>query len=117
MRHREKTKLERSLGGIKDMNRLPDAMFVVDVGHEKIAVREAVKLGIPVIGVVDSNNSPDDVDYVIPGNDDSIRAIQLYVQGAGDAVIEGRSTLAQVSGSDADEFVEVGAGSAEDKTA
>lgn len=114
MRTREKLKLERSLGGIKDMNRLPDAMFVVDVGHEKIAVREAVKLGIPVIGVVDSNNSPDDVDYVIPGNDDSIRAIQLYVQGAADAVLDGRNSMAKVGGSDEDEFVEV---ESADKTA
>lgn len=104
---REQQKLDRSLGGIKDMNRLPDAMFVVDVGHEKIAVAEAKKLGIPLIGIVDTNNSPDDIDYVIPGNDDSIRAIQLYVQGAADAVEEGRSALAQVGGSKDDEFVEV----------
>ncbi|HHO69001.1 MAG TPA: 30S ribosomal protein S2 [Gammaproteobacteria bacterium] len=108
MLQREKAKLERSLGGIKDMNRLPDALFVVDVGHEKIAVAEARKLGIPVVGVVDSNNSPDDIDYVIPGNDDSIRAIQLYVRGAADAVETGRSILAQVAGSAEDEFVEVG---------
>ena len=107
MLRREKDKLDRSLGGIKDMNRLPDAMFVVDVGHEKIAVAEAKKLGIPVVGIVDSNNSPDSVDYVIPGNDDSIRAIQLYVQGAADAVQEGRSTMAQVGGVKEDEFVEV----------
>ncbi len=107
MRTREKIKLDRSLGGIKDMNRLPDAMFVVDVGHEKIAVREAVKLGIPVIGIVDSNNSPDDIDYVIPGNDDSIRAIQLYVQGAADAVTDGRNAIANVGGAAEDEFVEV----------
>ncbi|TCK18457.1 small subunit ribosomal protein S2 [Thiogranum longum] len=104
---REKDKLSRSLGGIKDMNRLPDVMFVVDVGHEKIAIAEARKLGIPVVGVVDTNNSPDNVDYVIPGNDDSIRAIQLYVQGVADAVEEGRSTMAQVGGSKDDEFVEV----------
>ena len=104
---REKAKLDRSLGGIKDMNRLPDAMFVVDVGHEKIAVREAVKLGIPVIGVVDTNNSPDDVDYVIPGNDDSIRAIQLYVQGVADAVMDGRNAMARVGGTEKDEFVEL----------
>jgi small subunit ribosomal protein S2 len=104
---REKEKLDRSLGGIKDMNRLPDAMFIVDVGHEKIAVAEANKLGIPVVGVVDSNNSPDNVDYVIPGNDDSIRAIQIYVQGAADAVDEGRSAMAQVRGTSEDEFVEV----------
>ena len=86
---REKEKLDRSLGGIKDMARLPDALFVVDVGHEKIAVAEAKKLGIPVVGIVDTNHSPIDIDYVIPGNDDSIRAIQLYVQGAADAVDEG----------------------------
>ncbi|VAW75372.1 SSU ribosomal protein S2p (SAe) [hydrothermal vent metagenome] len=104
---REKDKLDRSLGGIKDMNRLPDAMFIVDVGHEKIAIAEAKKLGIPVVGIVDTNNSPDDVDYVIPGNDDSIRAIQLYVQGVADAVEEGRNTMAQVGGSKDDEFVEV----------
>lgn len=110
MLRREKDKLDRSLGGIKDMPRLPDAMFIVDVGHEKIAVAEAKKLGIPVVGVVDSNNSPDDIDYVIPGNDDSIRAIQLYVQGAADAVEEGRSALAHVGGTSADEFVEVAGG-------
>jgi len=104
---REKQKLDRSLGGIKDMNRLPDAMFVVDVGHEKIAVAEAKKLGIPVVGIVDTNNSPDDIDYVIPGNDDSIRAIQLYVQGVADAVEAGRNTMAQVGGTKDDEFVEV----------
>ena len=114
MLRREKDKLDRSLGGIKDMNRLPDAMFIVDVGHEKIAVAEAKKLGIPVVGVVDSNNSPEDIDYVIPGNDDSIRAIQLYVQGVADAVQEGRSAMAQVGGTKEDEFVEVaGAGAAE----
>ncbi len=104
---REKDKLDRSLGGIKDMNRLPDVMFIVDVGHEKIAVAEARKLGIPVVGVVDSNNSPDEIDYVIPGNDDSIRAIQLYTQGAADAVQEGRNAMAQVGGAKEDEFVEV----------
>jgi small subunit ribosomal protein S2 len=105
---REKEKLDRSLGGIKDMPRLPDALFVVDVGHEKIAVAEAKKLGIPVVGIVDTNNSPQSIDYVIPGNDDSIRAIQLYVQGAADAVEEGRSAMAQVGGTTQDEFVEVG---------
>jgi small subunit ribosomal protein S2 len=105
---REKEKLDRSLGGIKDMNRLPDALFIIDVGHEKIAVAEARKLGIPVVGIVDSNNSPESVDYVIPGNDDSIRAIQLYVQGVADAVEDGRMALAQVGGTQEDEFVEVG---------
>ncbi|MEA3243272.1 MAG: 30S ribosomal protein S2 [Pseudomonadota bacterium] len=108
---REKDKLDRSLGGIKDMNRLPDAMFIVDVGHEKIAVAEAKKLGIPVVGIVDSNNSPDNIDYVIPGNDDSIRAIQIYVQGVADAVDDGRSAMAQVGGTSEDEFVEVRGGS------
>jgi small subunit ribosomal protein S2 len=111
MLRREKEKLDRSLGGIKDMNRLPDAIFIVDVGHEKIAVAEARKLGIPVVGVVDSNNSPDNIDYVIPGNDDSIRAIQLYVQGVADAVDEGRTAMAQVGGTIEDEFVEVAGGS------
>jgi len=105
---REKEKLDRSLGGIKDMMRLPDALFVVDVGHEKIAVAEARKLGIPVVGIVDTNHSPTDIDYVIPGNDDSIRAIQLYVQGVADAVDEGRSAMAQVGGTSEDEFIEVG---------
>ena len=94
---RELDKLERSLGGIKDMEGLPDVLFVIDVGHEKIAVSEAVKLGIPVVGIVDTNHSPDGVDYVIPGNDDAIRAIQLYVKGAADAVLEGRLS-AQLSG-------------------
>ena len=89
-RTRELEKLQRSLGGIKDMEGLPDVLFVVDVGHEKIAVAEAVKLGIPVVGIVDTNNTPDGVDYVIPGNDDAIRAIQLYVRGASDAVLDGR---------------------------
>jgi small subunit ribosomal protein S2 len=92
------------------MNRLPDVLFVVDVGHEKIAVAEAKKLGIPVVGVVDTNNSPDNVDYVIPGNDDSIRAIQLYVQGIADAVNEGRSAMAAVGGATEDEFIEVNSG-------
>ena len=104
---REQEKLERSLGGIKDMNGLPDALFVIDVGHEKIAVNEAVKLGIPVIGVVDSNNDPDKVDYVIPGNDDAIRAITLYTQGVAKAIIEGRASSTTLGGPE-DEFVEVG---------
>jgi len=95
-RRRELEKLERSLGGIKAMDGLPDVMFIIDVGHEKIAVSEAVKLGIPVVGVVDTNNTPDGVDYVIPGNDDAIRAIQLYLRGAADAVLEGRQS-AQLS--------------------
>jgi small subunit ribosomal protein S2 len=98
---RELAKLERSLGGIKNMAGLPDVMFIIDVGHEKIAVREAVKLGIPVVGVVDTNNDPDGVDYVIPGNDDSIRAIELYVRGAADAILEGRQAAQlQMEGAD-----------------
>ncbi len=88
---REKIKLEKVLGGIKDMKGLPDAVVIIDVGHENIAIAEANKLGIPVFGVVDSNNSPDGVDYVIPGNDDAIKAIRLYAQGIADAVIEGRA--------------------------
>ncbi len=91
---RERAKLERSLGGIKDMNGLPDALFVIDTGHEKIAVQEAKKLGIPVVGVVDTNNDPDSVDYVIPGNDDAIRAITLYAQSAAKAILEGRASAA-----------------------
>ena len=89
---REHDKLDRSLGGIKHMEKLPDALFVVDVGHERIAVAEAVKLGIPVVAVVDSNNSPDGVDYVIPGNDDAIRAIQLYSKVIAEAVQDGKRT-------------------------
>ncbi|MCU7844544.1 MAG: 30S ribosomal protein S2 [Candidatus Thiodiazotropha sp. (ex Monitilora ramsayi)] len=105
---RELEKLERSLGGIKNMNGLPDALFIIDVGHEKNAVAEARKLGVPVIGVVDTNNEPDDIDYVIPGNDDAIRAIQLYVQGASAAILEGRTSAAQSVASDGgEEFVEV----------
>jgi small subunit ribosomal protein S2 len=105
---REQSKLERSLGGIKDMNGLPDAMFVIDVGYQKGAVQEANKLNIPVVAVVDSNNSPDGVDYVIPGNDDSNRAITLYVRGMADAVLEGRSQIIQEIVTD--EFVEVEGG-------
>jgi small subunit ribosomal protein S2 len=92
---REKEKLERSLGGIKNMEGLPDVLFVVDTGHENIAVDEAKKLGIPVVGVVDTNNDPDKIDYVIPGNDDGIRAIQLYAQGVSAAVLEGRASAAR----------------------
>ncbi len=93
-RSREMEKLNRSLGGIKDMNGLPDALFIVDVDHEKIAITEARKLGIPVIAIVDTNSDPDGVDYVIPGNDDAIRAVQLYVASMADAVIEGREFAA-----------------------
>ena len=89
---REMEKKEKVLGGIKDMKGLPNAIFVIDVGHEDIAVKEANTLGIPVFGIVDSNNSPDGVDYIIPGNDDAIKAIQLYAQGVADAVIEGRAS-------------------------
>ncbi|PWV63524.1 30S ribosomal protein S2 [Plasticicumulans acidivorans] len=103
---RELEKLERSLGGIKDMPALPDALFVIDVGHERIAVQEAQKLGIPVVGVVDTNNSPDGVDYVIPGNDDAIRAISLYADGAAASVLEARGAL-PVSARADEEFVEV----------
>jgi len=92
---REMEKLERSLGGIKDMQGLPDALFIIDNGHEDIAVSEAKKLGIPVVAVVDTNNSPRDVDYIVPGNDDAIRAVQLYVQGASAAVLEGRTAAAR----------------------
>jgi len=102
---RERDKLEKSLGGIKDMKGLPDAMFVVDVGHEDIAVKEARKLGIPVIAVVDTNCSPNGIDYVIPGNDDAIRSIRLYTQMAADAVLEGRASVPHID--DADEFVEL----------
>jgi small subunit ribosomal protein S2 len=102
---RELDKLERSLGGIKDMGGLPDMIFVIDVGHEKGAITEANKLGIPVVGVVDTNNSPIGVNYVIPGNDDSTQAIRLYVRGAADAILEGRSqALQEIVG---EEFVEV----------
>ena len=105
---REMDKLERSLGGIKDMSSLPDALFVIDVGYQRGAVAEAVKLGIPVIGVVDTNHSPEGIDYVIPGNDDSGRAIRLYVRGAADAILEGREhSLEEVVSATRDEFVEV----------
>jgi small subunit ribosomal protein S2 len=103
---REREKLERSLGGIKDMDSLPDVLFVIDVGHERIAINEARKLGIPVVAVVDTNCSPDDVDYVIPGNDDAMRAIQLYAEGMADAVIEGKSAIPEVPAGE-DEFVEL----------
>jgi len=105
---REMDKLNRSLGGIKDMNSLPDALFVVDVGYQKIAVAEANKLKIPVIGIVDTNNSPDGIDYVIPGNDDSSRAVRLYARGVADAVLEGRSQV--IKEIVTDEFVEVEGG-------
>jgi small subunit ribosomal protein S2 len=112
MLSREKEKLERSLGGIKDMKGIPDAMFVVDVGYEKIAVSEAVKLGVPVVGIVDTNNSLQGVDYVIPGNDDAIRAIKLYIESAADAVETGRLSIARISTETEDEFVELEEGGA-----
>jgi small subunit ribosomal protein S2 len=103
---REMDKLERSLGGIKNMDSLPDALFVVDVGHENIAIHEAKKLGIPVVAVVDTNCSPDGIDFVVPGNDDAMRAIQLYAAGIADAVLEGKESVPQVTVGE-DEFVEL----------
>jgi small subunit ribosomal protein S2 len=102
MRTRDLEKLERSLGGIKEMGGLPDALFVIDVDHERIAISEANKLGIPVIGVVDTNSSPEGVDYIIPGNDDAIRAVQLYLTSMADAVLRGK----QNGAGGADEFIE-----------
>jgi small subunit ribosomal protein S2 len=107
-RRRERDKLEASLGGIKDMNRLPDALFVIDIGHENIAIQEAKKLGIPVIAVVDTNYDPNLVDYAIPGNDDAIRAVQLYVRAAADAVLEGKAA-SPITVSANDEFIELDA--------
>jgi small subunit ribosomal protein S2 len=106
---RELTKLEKDIGGIQDMNALPDALFVIDVGYHKIAVAEAKKLGIPIIGVVDTNHSPEEIDYVIPGNDDSAKAVALYARQMADSVLEGKANavtevVQQVS---SDEFVEV----------
>jgi small subunit ribosomal protein S2 len=109
---RELEKLEKDIGGIQDMNALPDAIFVIDVGFHKIAVAEAKKLGIPLIGVVDSNHSPEGIDYVIPGNDDSAKAVTLYARGMADAILEGCANAvndvvkAAVAEGD-DEFVEV----------
>lgn len=109
---REIEKLEKDIGGIQDMNALPDAIFVIDVGFHKIAILEAKKLGIPLIGVVDSNHSPIGIDYVIPGNDDSSKAVALYARGIADAILEGRANAVNevvkaVSAESADEFVEV----------
>ena len=104
---REMEKLDKSIGGIKDMGGLPDALFVIDVGYHKIAVTEANKLGIPIIGVVDTNHSPIGIAHVIPGNDDSIRAIRLYARGVADSVLEGRSLVIQEIVQAGDEFVEV----------
>jgi small subunit ribosomal protein S2 len=110
MNNREREKLERSLGGIKDMGGIPDALFVIDVGFHKIAVTEARTLGIPIVGVVDSNNSLDGIDYIIPGNDDSTRAIRLYARGVADAILEGRSQVISEmvgQGTNSEDFVEV----------
>jgi small subunit ribosomal protein S2 len=109
---RELEKLEKDIGGIQDMNALPDAIFVIDVGFHKIAISEAKKLGIPLIGVVDTNHNPDGIDYVIPGNDDSAKAVALYARAIADAILEGREArlndVAQAAaGEGADEFVEV----------
>jgi len=105
MRQRELIKLERGLGGIKDMGSLPDALFIIDVGNEKIAVQEANNLRIPVVGVVDTNNSPDGVDYVIPGNDDAIRSIELYVTAVADAILAAKGNTRS---DESQEFVELG---------
>ena len=111
MFQREIAKLEKDIGGIQNMNALPDAMFVIDVGYHKIAVAEAIKLGIPVIGIVDSNHSPLGIDYVIPGNDDSAKAVALYARAIADAVLEGKANAgqdaAQAVAAGSDEFVEV----------
>jgi len=108
MNNREREKLERSLGGIKDMGGIPDALFVIDVGFHKIAVTEAKTLGIPIVGVVYSNNSLDGIDYVIPGNDDSTRAIRLYARGVADAILEGRSqVINEMVAQPSEDFVEV----------
>ena len=109
---REMEKLEKDIGGIQDMTALPDAIFVIDVGYHKIAIAEAKKLGIPLIGVVDSNHSPEGIDYVIPGNDDSSKAVTLYARGIADAILEGRANAVSdvvkaVSAEGGDEFVEV----------
>ena len=108
MTQRELAKLEKSIGGIKEMNSLPDALFVIDVGYHKIAITEANKLGIPVIAVVDTNHSPEGVDYIIPGNDDSSSAILLYARGVADSILEGRSQFVEeiVAATSSDEFVE-----------
>ena len=109
---RQIAKLEKDIGGIQDMNTLPDAIFVIDVGYHKIAIAEAKKLGIPLIGVVDTNHSPEGIDYVIPGNDDSAKAVMLYARGIADAIIEGRANalnevVKAAPAESADEFVEV----------
>jgi len=113
MFERELTKLEKDIGGIQDMAALPDAVFIIDVGYHKIAVAEAKKLGIPIIGVVDTNHSPEDIDYVIPGNDDSAKAVALYARAVADAVLEGKAnavTEVVQTAAEGDEFVEVSEG-------
>jgi len=108
MFQREMDKLNKSIGGIKDLNGLPDAIFIIDVGYHKIAVTEANKLGIPIIAVVDTNHTPDGIDYVIPGNDDSSRAIRLYARGVADAILEGRAqVINEIVAAGDDEYVEV----------
>lgn len=108
MMQRELAKLQKSIGGIKEMNTLPDALFVIDVGYHKIAITEANKLNIPVIAVVDTNHSPDGIDYVIPGNDDSSSAIRLYARGVADSILEGRSQFVEeiIAATSEDEFIE-----------
>ena len=101
---REQEKLEKSIGGIRKMGGLPDALFVIDVDHERIAIKEANNLGIPVVAIVDSNSNPDGVDYVIPGNDDSMRAVKLYTMSVADAILEGRASVA--TGEAEEEFIE-----------
>ena len=114
MASRELEKLQKSIGGIKEMGGLPDALFVIDVGYHKIAITEAQKLGIPVVAIVDTNHSPEGINYVIPGNDDSSRAIRLYARGVADAVLEGRShVINEIVAAGQDEFVEVEEGSEE----
>ncbi len=115
MRRRAQDKLEKSIGGIKDMGGLPDALFVIDVDHERIAISEANKLGIPVIGIVDTNSNPDGIDFVIPGNDDAIRAIQLYVENVANACVEGQGRAVMEAASQKEEFSEE-AGQAEAST-
>ena len=114
MFQRDLSKLEKDIGGIQDMSALPDAMFVIDVGFHKIAVAEAKKLGIPIVGIVDSNHSPVGIDYVIPGNADSSKAVALYARAIADAVLEGKaratSDVVQAAGAEGDEFVEVSEG-------
>lgn len=107
MREREMIKLERSLGGIKHMDSLPDALFVIDVGHEKIAIKEANNLRIPVAGVVDTNNNPAGIDYIVPGNDDALRSIELYVSSVADTILDARSNMSHSSQEEPSEYVEL----------